>query len=65
MVHGIKIYICKKLHGQLFERFIINERTDRYHIMCSIDAYEKENQSYICDYGSSGGSFTLPTNSTT
>ena len=25
--------ICKKLHGKLFEGFIINERTDRYHIM--------------------------------
>ena len=26
--------ICKKLHGKLFEGFIINARTDRYHIMC-------------------------------
>ena len=33
--------ICKKLHGKLFEGFIINERTDRYHIMGSIDAYRK------------------------
>ena len=31
--------ICKKLYGKLFEGFIINARTDRYHIMCSIDAY--------------------------
>ena len=31
--------ICKKLHGKLFEGFIINARTDRYNIMCSIDAY--------------------------
>ena len=30
---------CKKLHGKLFEVFIINSRTDRYNIMCSIDAY--------------------------
>ena len=30
--------ICKKLHGKLFEGFIINARTDRYNIMCSIDA---------------------------
>ena len=36
--------ICKKLHGKLFEGFIRNSRTDRYHIMCSIDAYEKEYQ---------------------
>ena len=34
-------YICKKIHGKLFERFIINSRTDRYNIMCSIDAHEK------------------------
>ena len=34
-------YICKKLHGKLFEGFIINARTDRYNIMCSIDAHEK------------------------
>ena len=32
---------CKKLQEELFEVFIINERTDRYNIMCSIDAYEK------------------------
>ena len=32
-------YICKKLHGKLFEGFIINARTDRYNIMCYIDAY--------------------------
>ena len=34
-------YICKKLYGKLFEGFIINARTDRYSIMCSIDAHEK------------------------
>ena len=31
------ISICKKLHGNLFEGFIINARTDRYSIICSID----------------------------
>ena len=31
--------IFNKLHGKLFEGFIINTRTDRYHIMCSIDAF--------------------------
>ena len=36
--------ICKKLHGKLFEGFIINAITDRYNIMCSIDAHEKEHQ---------------------
>ena len=58
-------YICKKLHGKLFEVFIINARTDRYNIMCSIDEYEKENQSSRCDDVSSGGGCPLPTNSIT
>ena len=33
-------YICKKLHGKLFEEFIINAINDRYNIMCSIDVPE-------------------------
>ena len=33
--------------------------------MCYIDAYERKNQSSICDDESSGGGCTLPTNSTT
>ena len=33
--------ICKKLHGKVFEEFIINARTDRYNIMRSIDANER------------------------
>ena len=37
-------YICKKLHGKVFEEFIINARTDRYNIICFIDAHEKEHQ---------------------
>ena len=37
-------YICKKLHGKVFEGFIINAITDRYNIMCSIDVYERENK---------------------
>ena len=55
-------YIFKKLHGKLFEAFIINARTDRYIIMCSNDAYEIEIQSSSCDDGTSGGCFPLPTN---
>ena len=31
--------ICKKLRRKLFEVFIINERTDRYHIKFSIDSH--------------------------
>ena len=37
-------YIYKKLHGKVFDGFIINARTDRYDIMGSIDAHEKEHQ---------------------
>ena len=59
------ISICKKLNGKLFEGFIINARTDRYHTMCYIDAYRKQHQSSICDYGRSGGGCPLPTNPTT
>ena len=33
--------ICKKLHGKVFEVFIRNAITDRYNIVCSIDAHEK------------------------
>ena len=33
--------ICKKLHGKLFEGFIINIIPDIYNIICYIDAYEK------------------------
>ena len=57
--------MCNKLHGKVFEAFIINSRTDRYNIMCSIDAYKGENKPYSCDDGSSGGCCPLPTNSTT
>ena len=37
-------YIYKKLHENLFEGFIINARTDRFNIMCYIDAYERDHQ---------------------
>ena len=33
--------ICNKLHGNVFEGFNINARTDTYNIMCCIDAYER------------------------
>ena len=52
-------YICKKLHGQVFEGSIRNARTDRYNIMCSIDAHEKQNPS-SCDGGNSSGFCPLP-----
>ena len=34
-------YYCKKLHGKVFEAFNIKAITDRYNLMCSIDAHEK------------------------
>ena len=37
-------YICKKIHGKLFQGFIRNARYDRYNIMSYIDANEKEHQ---------------------
>ena len=47
--------ICKKLHGTVFEKYIINARTERYKIMCSIDEHEKHQPSYIDDGSSNGG----------
>ena len=41
MVHGIT-YIFAKIHVKVFEAFIRNARTDRYNLMCSIDAHEKK-----------------------
>ena len=34
--------ICYKLHGTVFENFIRNSRTDRYNIMCSVTAHDKQ-----------------------
>ena len=56
--------ICKQLHGKLFEGFIINEKTYRYHIMGYIDAHKKEHKWSSCD-GSRGGGCPLLTYSTT
>ena len=33
--------IFRQSHGKVFEGFIRNTRTDRYNIMCSIDAHKK------------------------
>ena len=56
--------VFKKLHGTVFEEFIINARTDRYNLMCFIYAHEKKNLSEH-DYGNSGGAYPTPSNSTT
>ena len=34
--------IFYKLHGTVFENFIRNSRTDRYNIMCSVTAHDKQ-----------------------
>ena len=57
-------YICKKLHGTVFEIYIRNSITDRYKIMCSIDAHGKQHTSSVDD-GISGGGNLLPSNFTT
>ena len=48
----------------MFEKFIRIAITDRYNIMCSIDAHEKKNPQQHDD-GSSGGGYPIPLNSTT
>ena len=48
----------------MFESYIENARTDRYNIMCSIYAHEKQHPSSDDD-GSSGFVNLLPSNSTT
>ena len=40
-------YIFRKLHGNVFEGFIRNERTDIYNIMCAIDAHKKIHQNMM------------------
>ena len=55
------ISIGKKSHGNVFEGLIRSAITDRYKIMCAIDAHEKNNPSEHDD-GSSGGGYPLPSN---
>ena len=39
--------ICSKFHETLFEDFIMNYRTDRYNIMCSINSRYRKQSTYI------------------
>ena len=41
--------ICLKLHGNMFEYFIIHSITDRYNIMCSLVAHYKIQPNYEDD----------------
>ena len=56
--------ICYKLHGTVFDDFIINDRTDRYNIMCFITAHDKLQPKYTGDV-SSGGGRSIPQNART
>ena len=47
----------------MFEEFIINSRTDRYDLMCYIDAHEKNPPEH--DYGSGGVGYPIALNSVT
>ena len=53
------MFICKKRHGTVFEELIINTRTDRYNLICYIDAHDKQHTSSFDDGISDGGN-TLP-----
>ena len=48
----------------MFEKYIRNAITDRYNLICSIDAHEKQHPLSVYD-SSSGGGNTIPQNSTT
>ena len=56
--------ICSKFHGTVFGGFIRNFRTNRCNIMCSINAHDKLQPTYI-DYPRSAGGIAIPKNSTT
>ena len=55
--------ICYKLNGTGIEYFIQNSRTDIYNIMCSINAHNMQQPTYVDDAISSIG-ILIPTNST-
>ena len=64
MIPGITHLFIKKKHVTVFEEYNGNAITDRYNIMCSIDAYEKQQPSSVDDSISGGGN-APPSNSTT
>ena len=41
--------ICTKLDGQSFEDYLKTERNDRYELMCSVDAFDKQYVSITYD----------------
>ena len=55
--------ICSKLHGTVFDDFIINDGKDRCNIMWYITAHDKLQPKYFDDARSVGG-LAIPNNST-
>ena len=51
--------ICSKLHGIKFDDFIIQARTDRYNLMCSLVAHDRLEPDYK-DYEISIGDRAIP-----
>ena len=56
--------ICKKVRGTVFEKYIRNARTNRYNLICSIDAHEKQQPVYVNE-GIRGCGNAIPLNFTT
>ena len=57
--------ICSQLHGLVFEDYCTTAKCDKYNIMCSIEAHEKNQKSVIKhnpvnDDTSSDGTRPLP-----
>ena len=48
-------HLFVKLHGKMFEFYIRNTRTDRYNLICSIDAHKKQQPSISDECRRSGG----------
>ena len=56
--------ICSKLHGTMFDDFIINDRTYRCNNIFSIPAHDKIQPTFV-DYSGSVGGRAIPNNATT
>ena len=56
--------MCKKLHGTVFEKYIINAITDRCNLISSIGSHEKQQPSCV-GYVSIGGGNAISSNLTT
>ena len=55
--------ICSKLYDKVFEDFIKNTKTNRYILMYSIIAHDKQQPTYVDDERNGGGR-PIPNNTT-